>query len=108
MEAVSLISRALIHYRMLAYDGEAKMFFFILERLVKSVSCGTRPIETLPYQFYTYSEQSVICSNFALLFPAPSVAVSLGLITSAAATNTRRRVAGGVNDNSAYRRIRMT
>ena len=50
---------------------------------------------------FLFSEQFVICSNFALLLPAPSVAVSFGLITSAAAANTRRRVAGGANDNSA-------
>ena len=66
-----------------------KIFFIIImEQPVKTASCGTRQLEIRPCHFMLL--KSVITSNFALLFSAPSVAVSAGLITAAAAVYARR------------------
>ena len=62
--------------------------FFIMEQPIKSASCGTGQLEIGPC--HVMFLKSVISSNFALLFLAQSVAVSVGLITAAAAAYARR------------------
>ena len=64
-----------------------------MEQPVKSAFRGTGQlvIGTCHFMFL----KSVISSNFALLFSAPNVAVSVGLITAAAAAYARRLYIGG-------------
>ena len=77
---------------------------FILGQLVTSILCVICICNKSGNTIFIFLK-SAISSQFAFLSRAPSVAVSIGFITSAAAANSRWRaaLAGGRNDSAAYR-----